>query len=117
MEERFNVEFLDEAVNFLESLEEKTREKIIYNIYKARVTQDNELFKKLSDDIWEFRTLFNKTHYRLFAFWDKTDKVEKLVVSTHGIIKKTKKTPLKEIKKAVQVKEMYFKLKSGSNEK
>jgi phage-related protein len=68
MEERFNVEFLDEAVNFLESLEEKAREKIIYNIYKARVTQDNELFKKLSDDIWEFRTLFNKTHYRLFAF-------------------------------------------------
>ena len=46
MEERFNVEFLDEAVNFLESLEEKAREKIIYNIYKARVTQDNELFKK-----------------------------------------------------------------------
>lgn len=117
MEEKFNVEFLDDAVKFLENLEEKAREKIIYNIYKARVSQDKELFKKLSDDIWEFRTLFNKTHYRLFAFWDKTDTVEKLVVSTHGIIKKIQKTPSKEIKKAVQVKEMYFKLKSESNEK
>ena len=38
------------------------------------MTQDKELFKKLNDEIWEFRTLYNKTHYRLFAFWDKTDK-------------------------------------------
>ena len=117
MEENFDVEFLDEAVEFLGNLEEKAREKIIYNIYKARITQDKELFKKLTGDIWEFRTSFKKTHYRLFAFWDKTAKVEKLVVSTHGIVKKTKKTPLKEIKKAIQVKEQYFKLKVGNNEK
>lgn len=117
MEEKFNVVFLDDAVEFLEKLDEKAREKVIYNIHKARVTQDQDLFKKLSDDIWEFRTLFNKTHYRLFSFWDKTDKVDKLVVSTHGIIKKTKKTPSHEIKKAIQIKEMYFKLKLVSNEK
>ena len=111
MEERFKVEFLDEAVEFLGSLEKKEREKILYNIYKARVTQDQELFKKLSDDIWEFRTLFNKMHFRLFAFWDKTEEVEKLVISTHGIIKKTKKTPQKEIQKAVQIRDKYFNLK------
>jgi hypothetical protein len=50
---------------------EKVREKIIYNITRARFSIDKEPFKKLTDDIWEFRTLFNKTHYRLFAFWDK----------------------------------------------
>ncbi|MDD4149817.1 MAG: type II toxin-antitoxin system RelE/ParE family toxin [Bacteroidales bacterium] len=108
---------MDEAVEFLGSFEKKEREKIIYNIYKAKVTQDQEVFKKLSDDIWKFRTLFNKTHFRLFAFWDKTEPVEKLVVSTHGIIKKTKKTPPKEIQKAVQIKEKYFNLKTRSNEK
>ena len=29
----------------------------------------------------------NKTYYRLFAFWDKTDKQEAVVISTHGIEK------------------------------
>ena len=112
MEERFNVEFLNEAVEFLEGIGKKARDKVLYNIYKARATQDPELFKKLSDDIWEFRTLFNRTHFRLFAFWDKTETIEKLVISTHGIIKKTMKTPSKEIKKAIQIKEKYFNLKN-----
>jgi len=112
MEERFNVEFLNEAVEFLEGIEKKARDKVLCKIYKARITQDQELFKKLSDDIWEFRTLFNRTHFRLFAFWDKTETIEKLVISTHGIIKKTMKTPSKEIKKAIQIKEKYFNLKN-----
>ncbi|HUM89448.1 MAG TPA: type II toxin-antitoxin system RelE/ParE family toxin [Prolixibacteraceae bacterium] len=117
MERRFKVEFLDEAVEFLDSLDEKAREKVIYNVYKAQFAQDKDLFKKLTEDIWEFRTMFNKTHYRLFAFWDRVEEVEKLIIATHGIIKKTKKTPPKEIKKAVQIKEVYFKIKSARNEK
>lgn len=40
MEEKFNIVFLDDAVEFLEKLDEKAREKVIYNIHKARVTQD-----------------------------------------------------------------------------
>jgi len=43
--------------------------------------------------------LNNKTYYRLFAFWDKTEKDQTLVLATHGIIKKTDKTPEKEIEK------------------
>jgi len=31
-----------------------------------------------------------------------------VVISTHGIIKKTDKTPKKEIEKAAKLKEMYF---------
>jgi uncharacterized protein (TIGR01639 family) len=52
--------FLENCSEFLDSLDEKTRDKIIYNIWKARQVNDNELFKKLQDEIWEFRTLFNK---------------------------------------------------------
>lgn len=89
MKEKFRVVFLEEATGFLECLDEKTRNKIIYNVWKARLTNDNELFKKLSGEIWEFRTLFNKTYYRLFAFWDKTDKVDTIVISTHGLVKNT----------------------------
>jgi short-subunit dehydrogenase len=43
-----------------------------FNIDKTRVKSVNELFKKLKDEIWEFRTLYNKTQYRIFGFWDKT---------------------------------------------
>lgn len=71
---------------------------------------DKELFKKLENtEIWEFRTLYNKQFYRLFAFWD-TDE-NKLVVATHGIVKKTQKAPKKEIEKAETIRKEYFKNK------
>jgi phage-related protein len=107
----FNVQFLEDAKVFLENLDDKAREKIIYNIHKAQITKDNELFKKLTNEIWEFRTLFNKIHYRLFAFWDKTDKIDTVVISTHGLIKKTDKTPQGDIDKAEGLRKIYFEQK------
>lgn len=113
MEEKFKVQFLKEVFDFLDELEEKARDKILFNIDKAKITTDNEVFKKLDSDIWEFRTLFNKTQYRLFAFWDKSDKTVTIVVATHGIIKKTQKTPKKEIEKATQLMKKYFEDKNN----
>lgn len=110
-EYKFRVEFLEEANEFLAKLDEKARDKIFYNIWKSRSTNDKELLKKLQDEIWEFRTKFNKTYYRLFAFWDKTDKSETLVISTHGLIKKTDKIPKSEIERAENLREKYFKEK------
>jgi len=46
------------------------------------------------------RTLFNKTDYKLFDFWDKSEKTETIVRSTHGLIKKTDKTPQGDLDKA-----------------
>ncbi|MHA8088290.1 type II toxin-antitoxin system RelE/ParE family toxin [Aquirufa sp. Wall-65K1] len=112
---KFNVEFLEEAAEFLESLDEKVRDKIIYNITKARSSSDKELFKKLTDEIWEFRTLYNKTYYRLFAFWDKSEKNNTVVVSTHGLIKKTGKTPQSDLDKAEKLRTRYFELKNPKN--
>jgi len=103
---------LEEAKEFLDNLADKPKEKIIYNIRKAQLTQDKELFKKLNDEIWEFRTLYNKTHYRLFAFWDKIDKKDTLVISTHGLIKKTDKTPPGDIIKAERLRTLYLKQKN-----
>ena len=108
MKEKFEVQFLEEASNFLDTLEPKAREKIIYNIWKARFTNDKELFKKLNGEIWEFRTLFKRTFYRLFAFWDRSDNTETVVISTHGIIKKTGKIPKSEIEKAERIRNLYF---------
>jgi phage-related protein len=115
MKSNFNVEFLPDAVEFLESLDEKTKEKIYYNIKKAQFVNDNELFKKLNDFIWEFRTLYNNKAYRLFSFWDKTNDKETLVVATHGILKKTQKTPSKEIKKAEEIRRQFLEYKSKNN--
>lgn len=47
MTEKFHVQFLEEASEFLDSLDEKARDKVIYNIQKARFSNDNELFKNL----------------------------------------------------------------------
>ena len=115
--DKFKVIFLTEAREFLLELDEKSRDKIIFNIDKSKIKNDNELFKKLKDEIWEFRTLYNKTYFRIFAFWDKTEKVETLVLATHGIIKKTGKTPEKEIEKAESIRLRYFELKNKRNEK
>lgn len=114
---KFEVIFLTEAREFLLMLDEKSRDKIIFNIDKAKIKNDNELFKKLKGEIWEFRTLYNKTHFRIFAFWDKTEKVNTLVLATHGIIKKTGKAPDKEIEKSEKIRLKYFEQKSKRHEK
>ena len=108
MKKSFEVEFLGEAVAFLEDLDDKARNKIYYNIRKAQHVNNKELFKKLNDNIWEFRTLFNGKAYRLFAFWDKSKNTETVVISTHGILKKTQKTPTKEITKAEKLRTEYL---------
>ncbi|MGV3538768.1 MAG: type II toxin-antitoxin system RelE/ParE family toxin [Rufibacter sp.] len=111
MKERFKVQFLEEAAEFLDNIEEKAREKIIYNIRKAQVANDKEIFKKLTDEIWEFRALYNKTYYRLFAFWDKTGNSDTIVISTHGLVKKTGKTPTGDLAKAERLRKIYFNMK------
>lgn len=110
MDDKFNVEFLENAMTFIDGLPRKDREKVLYNIWKSKVVNDPELFKKLTINIWEFRTLYNGKHYRLFAFWTKQNKKETLVICTHGIVKKTNKTPQKEIDKAEQYRLEYLKL-------
>src|SRR5699024_11029646 len=100
MKQKFEVVFLDEAFDFLKSLDKKDYKKVLYNITKAQRGNDPRLFKKLVDEIWEFRTKFRGKQYRLLAFWDKTLARDTLVISTHGFVKKQSKVPEKEIKKA-----------------
>ena len=112
MNEIFTVEFLPEAVEFMDSLDQKSQQKIYYNIKKAQLTNDPELFKRLNDNIWEFRTFYNKTHFRIFAFWDKSQRLQTLVLSTHGLIKKTDRTPKTDLEKAERIRDQYFEQKN-----
>lgn len=108
MKNLFEIIFLEEAFEFLSGLEKKHYEKILYNIRKSQINHDPELFKKLTDDIWEFRTLYQGLQYRLLAFWDKTSSTQTLVISTHGFIKKSSKVPDSHIQKAANARTKYF---------
>jgi phage-related protein len=112
MKPSFEINLLPEAADFLDNLDSKTKEKIYYNMKKSQFINDNDIFKKLNDFIWEFRTLYNNKAYRLFAFWEKIEGKETLVVATHGILKKTQKTPPKEIRKAEEIRKQYLDHKS-----
>lgn len=105
---KFDVLYSEEVLTFLKSLDSKASSKIIFNIDKCRYVLDSNLFKKLKDtEIWEFRTSYNGISYRIFAFWDVYD--NSLVLTTHGFVKKSRKTSGKEIEKAVKIRNEYLK--------
>lgn len=106
-EPNFKIFFTEEVMKFLSKLEDRAKCKILYNITKAQYINDPELFKKLENSsIWEFRTLYNKIQYRLLAFWEPN--IEAFVIITHGFIKKSTKTPSKEIQKAEAIRKKYL---------
>lgn len=104
----FETRFLEEADKFISQLDSKTIKKILYNIDLAEQTNDPKYFKKLQQDIWEFRVKFAGLQIRLLAFWDKTDKKKTLVIATHGFIKKVDKVPPNEIDRALKLRTKYF---------
>ena len=106
MNKNFEVLLSDEAKAFIKSLDIKSQKKVAYNIQKSREVNDTKILKKLTDDIWEFRTRFDKLQIRLLAFWDPNQK--SLIICTHGFVKKTQKTPKSEIKKALAFRKKYL---------
>lgn len=109
-EQLFKIIYSKDVIYFLKELDEKVKAKIMYNINRCKYIMNKDLFKKLENtEIWEFRTLYAGIQYRIFAFWDK--EIKTLVVTTHAIIKKTQKTPRKEIAKAERIMKEYFKNK------
>ncbi|MCP4106638.1 MAG: type II toxin-antitoxin system RelE/ParE family toxin [Desulfobacteraceae bacterium] len=61
------------------------------------------LSKHLEDGIFELRTSFREKIARTLYFYQIGSKI----IITHGFIKKTQKTPRKEIKKAKTIREEY----------
>ena len=105
------VAYLEEALSFIESIPKSAGDKLLEIVHRVELGERNPIiFSKLEGtEIWEFRTLYNKVKYRLFAFWD--TQTDTLVIATHGIIKKTQKTPKKEIAKADRIRQEYFNAK------
>jgi phage-related protein len=84
---------------FLDSLPAKAAQKIVWVL---RLLEDMDRvpashFKKLvgTEDIWECRIQFGSNAYRIFCFF-----LDNSVVLTHGFVKKSQKTPAREIERA-----------------
>lgn len=105
---KIDVEYLPEASEFMLAIDKAAAKKLAYNVGKVcSGIKDKEIFKKLEDsDIWEFRALHGGNCYRLLSFWD--TRTETLIVATHGMVKKSQKTPKKEIAKAEAIRKRYF---------
>lgn len=108
IKDKFEIELLEDALEFLRTIDEKARYKLIFNFDKAKKINDPKIFKKLDSDIWEFRTKNKNLQHRLLAFWDKRNNKHTLVICTHGFIKKTDKVPKQEIERARQLMKQYF---------
>jgi phage-related protein len=63
-------------------------------------------FKKLAgtEDIWECRIQFGSNAYRIFCFF-----LNNSVLLTHGFVKKSQKTPVREIERAEAYRRDFFK--------
>lgn len=110
MEKAIEVIFLKQAEEFIDAMDARARMKLFKAIRKTAVRIAGPWFAKLtgSDGIFEFRIDESGKFYRLFAFWDSGDESATLVVATHGLVKKTNKTPKGEIRKAERMKRAYL---------
>ena len=95
------------AQEFLDSLEIKMQAKMVRTIafLQENGSDLRELYSEyLQDGILELRAKVGSNISRvLYFFFD-----GKKVILTHGFIKKTQKTPRKEIDRALRYKEEYF---------
>lgn len=97
-----------DAQEFIERQEVRVQDKILLNIqYIEEGIISRELFKKLKGtEVWELRTQYGGMAYRILAFWDKNKR--SLVIATHGFIKKSAKTPAREIARAEKIMNEYY---------
>ena len=93
--------------DFLDSLPGKVVQKIVWvlEILESQGMLPTTYFKKLvNTEIWECRTQQGSNIYRIFCFFDKGS----IIILTHGLIKKTQKTPAAEIKRAETYRNDYL---------
>ena len=112
----FRVDFYCDAngtkpvASFIKELDVKLQAKVIAGLqlleeYGNKARQP--LSKELSDGIFEFRTTSQNRTVRILYFFDR----DKLIIATNAFIKKTQKTPRKEIEYAKKLRRDYHRRK------
>ncbi|MFR1137432.1 MAG: type II toxin-antitoxin system RelE/ParE family toxin [Anaerococcus vaginalis] len=116
----FKVEFYESengkipVEEFLNSLPKKLRAKSLGTI-EILQTFGNELrgpySKNVEKDIFELRTKIGTDITRIFYFFY----YDKRIILTNGFIKKTQKTPRKEIEKAIKYRKDFIEREKNEN--
>ncbi len=100
-------------LDFYESQDEKVQNKIEYVLDLVRFEKrvPKKFFKTLenTDGIYEVRVITTFKSIRILCFFDDGN----LVMLANCFVKKTQKTPKKEIKLAEKLKKEYLKNKNG----
>jgi phage-related protein len=93
---------------FLDGLSSKVAQKVVWTLALLEEfgTLPASYFKKLvpTEDIWEVRISLGSNIFRIFCFFAG----KSVVVLTHGLAKKTQKTPPREIERAESYKREYL---------
>ena len=97
----------------MDTLKEKEQEKIQYGLLllKTQGRLSKKFVRSIRDGLYELRTEYNGNIYRVFFIFDNGD----IVVLFNGFQKKTQKTPISEITKALKIKEEYYGDKQSQN--
>ena len=107
------IAYKDYFVEFYKSQDSKIQEKIEYVLDLVRFEKQVPIkfFKYLenSDQIYEIRVITTFKNIRILCFFDKGD----LIVLTNCFLKKSQRTPAKEILLAEKLKNEYLKEKYG----
>lgn len=97
--------------DFLQKLSWQEKEKFLRSL-DLLTTEDripSHYIKFIRDGIFEFRSNYGNTEFRVFFIYDENT----IVVLFNAFKKKTQKTPEKEIKKAIKLKEEYYATKGN----
>lgn len=99
----------NEFIDFLNSLSKKDREKLLLLLNKVRdngmlLAQKMQWVKKIDDNLYELRSKLGTNIQRVIYF----HAYENKYVITHGFTKKTQRTPVIEISRAIRIRQEYY---------
>ena len=107
------IAYKDYFIKFYKSQDNKTQEKIEYVLdlvrYENKVPKKFLKYLENTDGIYEIRVITTFKSIRILCFFDKGE----LVVLVNCLLKKSQKTPKKEIKLAEKLKQAYMTEKYG----
>lgn len=97
--------------DFMLSLEYKKSQQLLKKLESFSKYPDTSLWKaeileKFDDELTELRVLLNKTYYRFFCIIDRQS-----CILLHAFVKKSDKTPMKEVEKAKHNMTVFYKQK------
>lgn len=91
---------------FMQTLTDQEQQKVKYGLLllKSQDKVSTRFVRYIRNGIYELRTLYNGTIFRVFFIFDDGN----VVVLFNGFRKKTQKIPQNEIESAINIKESYY---------